>query len=158
MTENKKKEYAQRMIESNRTQLVVILYELIFTYFDDAIKDYNLDNWEATKIDLDNAERVIRRLMDDLNFNFPISKQLFSLYRYALKELAMVRVKRNLSPIKNARKVLMDLYEGFAQVAKEDHSEPMMQNIQNLKVGMTYSKNNEEAIYDEHDPTRGFYA
>ena len=62
MKQELKKEFADRMIRSNRSELVVILYELIFAYFDDVREDFEKEDWEATKMDLDNAERVIRRL------------------------------------------------------------------------------------------------
>ena len=83
MRQELKKEFADRMIRSNRSELIVILYELIFAYFDDVREDFEQGDWEATKRDLDNAERVIRRLMDDLNFLYPISKQFFSLYHFS---------------------------------------------------------------------------
>ena len=40
MKQELKKEFADRMIRSNRSELVVILYELIFAYFDDVREDF----------------------------------------------------------------------------------------------------------------------
>jgi len=158
MDQERKREFADRMIRSNRSELVVILYEVIFAYFDDVRKDFSEENWEEAKIDLDNAERVIRRLMDDLNFNYPISKQFFSLYHFSLKELAKIRIKKNIDPLPYVEQILRNLYSSFVQVAKDDHSPALMKNVEQVTVGLTYDKNNIKEIYADLAGKRGYYA
>ena len=157
MRQELKKEFADRMIRSNRSELVVILYELIFAYFDDVREDFEKEDWEATKMDLDNAERVIRRLMDDLNFQYPISKQFFSLYHYSLKELSKIRIKKNIDPLADVEKILRNLYNSFVEIAKNDHSPALMRNVEQVTVGLTYGKNNIQEIYSDLDNKRGYY-
>lgn len=157
MRQELKKEFADRMIRSNRSELIVILYELIFAYFDDVREDFEQGDWEATKRDLDNAERVIRRLMDDLNFLYPISKQFFSLYHFSLKELSKIRIKKNIEPLADVEKILRNLYDSFAEIAKNDHSPAIMKNVEQVTVGLTYGKNNIQEIYSDLDNKRGFY-
>lgn len=157
MKQELKKEFADRMIRSNRSELVVILYELTFAYFDDVRESFKNGDWENAKKDLDNAERVIRRLMDDLNFQYPISKQFFSLYHFSLKEMAKIRIKKNIEPLTYVEKILRNLYDGFVEIAKNDHSPAIMQNVEQVTVGLTYGKNNIQEIYSNLDGKRGYY-
>ena len=53
--------------------------------------------------------------------------------------------------------MLQQLYEAFAASARQDTSEPLMQNAQQVYAGYTYGKNNINESYDVQS-SRGFLA
>ena len=95
--------------------------------------------------------------MDDLDFKYPISKQFFSLYHFSLKELAKIRIKKNIDPLLHVERILRKLYSSFVQVAKLDDSPAIMKNVEQVTVGLTYDKNNIKEIYADLAGNRGYY-
>lgn len=157
MKKEQKQEFTARIVSANRSELIVILYDMMFAYMEDAKEHYELDAWEDVKVDLDHVESIIRRLEQDLNHKYEISNELFALYHFCLRELAKCRIKKNLEGMENAKKVLDNLYVGMVGMAKEDHSSPMMKNSQKVVAGMTYGKNSMNEVYIDDDK-RGFFA
>ena len=49
MRDEQKKEFTARIVNANRSNLVVIKYEMIFAYMDDARMDFEEGNWEQVK-------------------------------------------------------------------------------------------------------------
>ncbi len=157
MKQELKKEFSARIIAANRSQLIVIMYEMMFAYMEDAKEHYEVNQWEEVKVDLDHVETVIRRLVSDLNHSYEISGQLYALYQFSLRQLALCKVKKNLEGMDNAKKVLDNLYVGMVGMAKQDDSGPLMRNSQKVVAGMTYGKHSMNEVCLE-DNRRGFYA
>lgn len=103
------------------------------------------------------ADAVLVRLQDSLDFKYEIAKQLYPLYNYSRRQLALAQAMHKKKQITNAHNVMMKLYDAFAQIAAEDTSEPVMQNTQSVYAGFTYGKHavNEEMI-DDTQQSRGF--
>ena len=87
---------------------------------------------------------------------YKISENLYQLYRYCSMQLSETLYKNNLSGLEETEKVLRPLYHSFVEAAKQDHSEPLMQNIQQVYAGMTYGKGELTENYLENDVHRGF--
>ena len=96
MTKEQIKEYTARVAQANRTELVVIIYE--------------------------------------------IALQLRQLYSYVNEQLISTLVQRRPVHLDAACEVIRGLMESFEQVAKEDHSGPVMEHSQQLYAGLTYGK------------------
>lgn len=157
MKKEQKQEFTARIVHANRSQLIVILYEMAFAYMEDAESDYRKERWEDVKIDLDRIENIVRHLQSILDHKYDIAGELFRLYRFCLEQLALCRVKKNLEGMDNCRKVLKNLYAGMQGMAKEDTSGPLMHNSQKVVAGMTYGKTSMNEIYMD-DEKRGFFA
>lgn len=157
MTTEKKQEFKARIIQANRSELIVILYEMMFAYFNDAKMDMEKQEWEEVKIDLSRAESILIRLQDDLNHKYEISANLYALYEFCKRRIAMARIKKDLTCLEPAQKVLDNLFVGMQGMAKEDDSLPMMHKTQTVMAGMTYSKNSINETLDQVS-NRGFYA
>lgn len=151
-----KKEFTERIVNANRSDLVVIKFEMIFAYMDDARQDMHQDLWEKVKMDLSCVERILERLEKDLDFTYEISGELYRLYRYCLEQIALCRVKKNLEGMEEANLVLQKLYTSFVAIAKEDDSKPLMATSQQLVTGMTYGKNSLNETYS-NDLNKGIF-
>ena len=157
MKKEQKQEFTARIVHANRSQLILILYDMIFAYMEDAVKDYEEDRWEEVKTDLGRIENIVRHLEEILDHKYEISKELHALYQFCLTQLSFCRIRKNLEGMENCRKVLKNLYKGMQGMVKEDTSGPLRHNSQKVVAGMTYGKTSMNEIYMD-DEKRGFFA
>lgn len=149
-------DFTRRISQSNRSELIVVIYDIIFAYMEDAKESLNAGNYEGYRKGLTKAQRGVDELMQSLDFQYEVSKNLYALYVFVKEEMAKAIIKKNEDTLEAAREVLMNLYEAFLEAAKQDHSNPLMQNTQQVYAGITYGKNNLTETFQE--PTsRGFF-
>ncbi len=155
MEKTVKVEFARRIASANKTQLVVILFEMCFAYMEDAQIGRKKEDHATFKEGVQRASKCLSRLKADLDFTYPIAKQLYSLYQFSLERLAASLYRYDLQGIKEAQRVLQPIYEAFEQLAKADQSQPMMEHTQKVYAGMTYNRGNlsENLVGEAH---RGF--
>lgn len=158
MTDEKKKEFTRRLTQCNASEMIVIQYDIFFSYLEDATAAFELGG-EPFKQAIHHADAVLVRLQDSLDFKYELAGQLYPLYEYSRRQLALARATHKKKPISNARNVMNKLYEAFAAIAAEDHSEPVMHNAEAVYAGYTYGKHAlNEAAYDGSQQSRGFLA
>ena len=156
MTDEKKKEFTRRLAQCNSSEMIVIQYEIFFSYLDDALAAFEAGG-EPFKQAIRHADAVLKRLQDSLNFKYELAGQLYPLYNYSRRQLALAQATHKKKPISNARNVMMKLYDAFAQIAAADQSEPVMHNAQTVYAGYTYGKNSlNEEMLDGSASNRGF--
>ncbi len=153
----KKKEYKERIIAANRSELIVVMYEMAFSYMEDMYESFDKDDWDEAKESISNAEAIIRRLIEDLDFNYDLAKQLYPLYEFVLRRLALARIKKSKEPVKEAETILKNLYKGMVEMASKDTSPSLMQNREDTYLGLTYGKSALNEI-STGVSKRGFFA
>ncbi len=158
MTQEKKQEFTRRLSCCNRGEMVVILYDILFSYLDEALCAQENGNYAKFRDAAAKAGQVVRRLMEDLDFTYPIAGELYPLYQFVSKLLALAVCKNTAENIIDAKKVLKNLYEGFVEAAKQDSSEPLMQHAQQVVAGMTYQKGSLTETLQGSESSRGFFA
>lgn len=156
MQKEKIQEYTRRISQDNRSELIVTMYDIMSTYFEDAEAAFHVDENEAFKANIRNVDKVLVQLMESLNFKYKPADTLYALYVYCREELAKSMMKHDLEGISHAEQVLSGLREGFAEAAKKDNSAPLMSNTQQVYAGITYGKNDINENYTESDNKRGF--
>ncbi|MEE1251161.1 MAG: flagellar protein FliS [Lachnospiraceae bacterium] len=156
MQKEKIQEYTRRISQDNRSELIVTMYDIMSTYFEDAEAAFHVDENEAFKANIRNVDKVLVQLMESLNFKYKPADTLYALYVYCREELAKSMMKHDLDGLYHAKKVLSGLREGFAEAAKKDTSAPLMRNTQQVYAGITYGKNDINENYTESDNKRGF--
>ncbi|MCI9531891.1 MAG: flagellar protein FliS [Lachnospiraceae bacterium] len=157
MTQEKKQEFTRRLSCCNRGGMVVVMYDILFAYLEDAEESHPKD-YGAFKASVGKAQQVIRRLMDDLDFTYPIAGSLYGAYQFANKHLSLAVCKNGVQNVRDAKRVLGNLYEGFVEAARQDTSEPLMQHTQQVVAGMTYQKGNLTETLQGSENSRGFLA
>ena len=158
MRKEKIQEYTRKISNSNRTELVVILFDMAHTYLEDAKSAYEKENKEDFKEQLRNADRVIANLQEALNYHYEISANLDVLYQFCREQLAESLRKDNIEGLDRADAILCRLQKSFEEVAKKDHSGPLMKNTGRVYAGMTYGKHDlNENFQDSLDASRGFF-
>lgn len=158
MDVSKKQEFTRRISNSNRGGLIVVIYDIFFTYADEARGYWEKKDYESFKDALRKAQRAVAQLKDGLDFKYPIAKELYPLYRFALEQIAACFYRNSLEGLDAAQKVLENLYAGFTEAAKQDSSEPLMRHTQRVVAGMTYQRGSLTETFQDSDSSRGFFA
>ena len=76
MTREMKQIFTRRITQANRTQLVVILYDMVLEYLKEAIAAQEIDCIQEYKKDMQCARNCISELRNSLDFNYEISRNL----------------------------------------------------------------------------------
>ena len=158
MDSRTKQDFTRRITQSNRSELVVVLYDICFSYFDEAEKNLKEKDFDVYKEAIRKADAVIGELQAALNFQYELSPQLYPLYSYCRRELMRSMYQQSGDGIAHAKRVLSGLYQAFCEVAKQDTSEPLMHNTQQVYAGMTYGKEQLNENFQDFDTSRGFFA
>lgn len=147
MEDRLKQDFTRRLSQCNKGEMIVIMYEIVFVYLDEAKEAHNKNDYSAYKTAIKKAIDSIDTLIHALNFAYDISKQLYSLYVYSKRALAKAIYQNKIDGIIEAEDVLKRLYNSFQEVAKSDTSAPLMRNAQKVYAGMTYGKNDLNESY-----------
>jgi flagellar protein FliS len=135
--------------------MIVILYDILFAYMEEAKEEHEQNHYEAYKDAIKQSQKTLDMMMGALDFRYEVSKDLQKLYVTCKNLLAKAIYQNRLDGICEAEKILKNLYVGFTEAAKSDTSAPLMQNVQKVYAGMTYGRSslNENLMNDNN---RGF--
>ncbi|MCH5267246.1 MAG: flagellar protein FliS [Lachnospiraceae bacterium] len=140
MTGEEKKEYTARVAQANRTELVVIIYELLLDSVHEGERAYESGDRTGGEKHIRKAQAYLQELMGSLDLKYEISLQLRRLYRYVNEQLIASIIRQEPVQLDSVCEVIEGLMESFAEVAKQDTSGPVMDNGQQIYAGLTYGK------------------
>ncbi len=151
--------YATRVTQASKSELIVILYEMILTQIAEAKEAYTNGDGALYDKELKRAQKYVNELITALDYKYAISLDLIRLYLYINKRIITAIIKKNPVSLDSAESVLHKLLIGFEGVSKMDNSGPMMRNTQQLYAGLTYGKGIlNETYIDPSNRNRGFIA
>lgn len=156
MENSLKQEFTRRLTQCNNGEMIVIMYDIVFAYMEEAKDAYDKNSYEDYKAAVKKSQGGIDTLIGALNYKYDIAKDLHKLYVYAKNCLAKAIYQNRLDGLEEAEKILKRLYTSFCEVAKADTSGPLMRNTQQVYAGMTYGRTNLNENYFE-DSHRGFF-
>ena len=157
MTNEQKQDFTRRITQANRGELVIIKYEILFVYLQDAKDAHRADDREQFKQAVRQASLVLKSFEETLDFTYEISKSLYAVYDFHCRQLSQAMLHFSVKEVEEAEEMLRQLYESFKEAAKTDTSGPLMENAQQVYAGYTYGKNNINETYDTQS-SRGFLA
>jgi flagellar protein FliS len=159
MTKELLQAYTARITQASKTELVVIIYEIMLIDIEEAQEAYQNKDTIAFVKAVKHAQLFLSELMGALDFKYDISRELMSLYIYVNKALITASIQKKPETLSKADSVLRKLMVGFQGICKEDISGPVMQNTQQLYAGFTYGKGVLNEVYiDPREQNRGFKA
>ena len=159
MNKEKQKDFTMRITQANRTELLVVTYEILIEEIKEAGEYYKNGNTEEYRRSLKSAQRFIAELMATLDFNYPISAELLRLYEYVQRVLIKSDISGEPYNLESAVNVIAGLKTAFEKVAESDDSAPLMENTQSVFAGLTYGKGSlNETDLDPNAANRGFLA
>lgn len=148
MTKQEINDFGVKISQANRSELIVIMYELAVKYIDDGMIAFKADDEKGYCCNIKRAKSVVNELASVLNMKYEISYKLRSLYSFMISVFVRADIRRETEELLRVREMLMKLGDAFATVSESDNSGPLMQNIQQVYAGLTYSKSSlNEDVY-----------
>lgn len=131
------KTYSYRISQATRSELVVIVYDIIRDYLKDAVS--TSDN-AVFKEKLHMAMRGIDQLITGLDMQYELSGNLYVLYNYMKRTLIGAQVSYDKNVVNSIYDMLGQLRQSFYEVSRQDNSAQLMKNTEKVYSGLTYSK------------------
>lgn len=151
-------DFTRRVSQCNKGELIVIMYDIFFAYTGDVRVAYEAEDWDAYKEGLRKGQRALDELISALDFKYDLAQNLYSIYVFCKDSLAKCMYKRKIADMEEAERLMRRLYDGFVHAAKEDTSEPLMKNTQQVYAGYTYGRDDLIETCQDSDISRGFLA
>ena len=146
MEKEKLNAYAARVSQANRSELVVIMYEAFLDSVKEGDAQMKQGDMPACRREIERARGLLTELMGRL-------------YIYSYHELCQGMALRDSERFAHATHVMERLLPSFREVAKQDTSEAVMKNVQQIYAGLTYGRGSlNETIGDDIGKNRGFEA
>jgi flagellar protein FliS len=155
MSSEKKQEYTLKITQANKTQLIVILYEMTLTYMSEAKEAHEANNRKEFRQAIGRTRGCINELMASLRFEYELAIHILQLYMFVNRELAKAEVRMDITHIENSVKIIRKLMLAYRELSLKDDSLPVMENAQIVYSGLTYDRKD---ILDSlsHSTNRGF--
>ena len=153
MKKEDKQRFTFRITQANSTELVVILYEMLLCYLEDAsiaaqsdkIDDSNEDSPIRSADPFHEAVRKARgclnELINSLNLNYEPAPALMQLYMFCVRRLALSEARRDSKLLDEIRRVIEPLRDAYQKIAGQNSAGPVMNNPQTVYAGLTYGRN-----------------
>ena len=158
MNKEKKQEFTVRITNANRSELVVILYDMILTYLEEGKAFLKAGKQEEFCEEVKKAQDCVKELLSALDKQYEIASELAKLYLYVNRTFVKIMVKPEEELIASAENVIKGLRESFQEIAKQDESSVLMGNAQEIYAGLTYGKNSLNENLSDEGGSRGFLA
>lgn len=159
MEKERLQEFAARVSQANRSELVVVIYEATLASIEEGKKYLLTGDMEKARREIARARGMITELMSSLDLQYEISHYLRQLYIFAYHELCHGIAHRDPELFDHATDIFEKLLPSFQEVAKQDDSGPVMENVQTIYAGLTYGRGSlNETIGVGIDTNRGFQA
>lgn len=156
MTKEMKQIFTRRITQANRTQLVVILYDMILTYLKDAAIAQEIGCEQEFKKDMQCARNCISELRGSLDFNYDLARNLFAIYAFADRELAHDMRGISAEQLVQITGMFQKLRDAYHTISKEDQSQPLMENAQDVYAGFTYNRTDVNESLSQYGGARGY--
>ncbi len=141
MTKECKQQFTLRITQANPTQMIVILYEMLLCYLEEAKDALGEDDKAAFSQALRKARACINELMRSLNMEYEPAPGLLQLYLYCIRRLAISELHKKKEAIDEIVKVIEPLHDAYMQIADLNPAGPVMNNSQSVYAGLTYGRN-----------------
>lgn len=138
MTKECKQQFTLRITQANPTQMIVILYEMLICYLEEA--EAAQDRAELREA-IRKARGCVNELMRSLHLEYEPAPTLLQLYLYCIRRLAFCEIKQDKQAIEDIKKVIQPLHDAYAQIEKLNDRGPVMNNPQTVYAGLTYGRN-----------------
>lgn len=151
MKKEDKQQFTLRITQANSTQLVVILYEMLLCYLEDAREalqpkeDVTQGNapkgQEEFREAIRKARGCLNELVSSLHMEYEPAPALMQLYMFCIRRLAAGEQRCDMGPLDEVKRVVEPLRDAYEQLAAHNSAGPVMRNSQTVYAGLTYGRN-----------------
>lgn len=140
MTKEKIQDFTIRVTTANKTEMIVILYDIAITYLQDAVDALSACNHAEYRRELGRARNTLRELQNSVDTSMDLGMNLLKLYVYCNKELTKGYMDFDETPIFHVMAMLIGLRDAYKEAGKADKSGPVMDHVETICSGYTYNK------------------
>lgn len=158
MKKEQKQQFTLRITRANPTELVVILYEMLLCYLDEAQDALGTGEEILFHEAIRKGRGCLNELIDSLNVKYQPAPALQSLYMFCLRRLALGEARKDGAMLSEITKVIVPLHDAYSQLAKKNPAGPVMNNAQTVYAGLTYGRNTLTENLTDQGSNRGMFA
>lgn len=140
MTNECKQQFTLRITQANSTELVVILYEMMLSYLDDAEQALKEGDEDTLVQAIHKSRGCLNELEQSLHMEYGIAGNLLKLYYFCARKLVHAQAHEQ-GAFDQIRRVIIPLHDAYAEIAAQNPDGPMMGNSQTVYAGLTYGRN-----------------
>jgi len=140
MTKEKISEFTLKISQANRSEIIVILYDMALQYIEDAMAFCNEGKHLEMRENCGYAGKVLSDLTGALNYDNELAVLLRNSYTYIQSLISFSVIKGRTKELEKAEKMLTGLRDSFKKVAADDTSSAVMGNSETVYAGLTYGK------------------
>ena len=154
MTSECKQQFTLRITQANSTELVVILYEMMLCYLDDAEEALKAGDEDALVQAIRKSRGCLNELEQSLHMEYEISGHLMRLYFYCARRLVHAQA-HEAEAFDEIRRVIKPLHDAYEEIAAQNPGGPVMGNSQTIYAGLTYGRNSLNENLADQGANRG---
>lgn len=141
MTKESKQQFTFRISRANPTELVVIIYEMLMCYLEEAKEALPTGDESGTAEAFRKARACVNELMQSVDTRYEPGSALMQLYIYSLKRMAYAQRKQDPEPLQEVNRIMQALHDAYGEIAPQNTKGPVMNNSQTVYAGLTYGRN-----------------
>ena len=122
----------QQILTATPEQLILMLYNGCIKFINDSVNAINGKDIQKAHNSCIKAQDIVIELVASLDMDYPISKELFTLYEYVNHQLVMANLKKEVEYLENAKMVITNIREGWVEAMKIARADGT--SLQNQKV------------------------
>lgn len=157
MNNEKKQEFTRRVAQANSTEMVIILYDMVLEYIEDARASKAAGNDVDFHVAIGHVQGCISELQASLNYEYEPAPAMGELYRYCIRRVGASEIRNDVSILDEVVKVIAPLRDAYDKIKGENTSGPVMGNSQEVYAGLTYGRTDITENYVEQS-NRGYKA
>ena len=138
MTSEEMNVYKMRITQAGIGELTVIMLEMEMQWIREALEAYNSGDMENYISDIEKAQATQVELMNGLNLDNEVSKDVYAVYVFFNKQLINSKIKRVPQELENILDMLAKYHESFSAIAATDNGGPVMDQSEKVYAGLTY--------------------
>ncbi|MCR5701925.1 MAG: flagellar protein FliS [Lachnospiraceae bacterium] len=138
MTDEQMNVYKMRITQAGVGELTVIMLEMEMQWINEAIDAFNSSDMETYIDCVDKAQATQVELMNVLNLDNEVSKDVYSVFCFFNKQLINSKIKRIPQELDKIIDMLEKYHQSFSQIASTDNQGPIMEQSEKVYAGLTY--------------------
>lgn len=158
MTQENIQNFTFRVTKANKTEMIVILYDIAIVYIKDAIEALMRDDKVQYRIEIGRVRNTLHELMDSVDTSMELGMNFLNLYIFCGNELTKAFIDYDESYLYHVESIFARLAEAYREAAKKDMSGPVMENTENVYEGYTYNRSLTNETYAAGNNNRGILA
>lgn len=158
MTTEEKRQFTARISQANKSELVVIVFEMFDYCIEQAENGFEKGDLQKAEKYLKSAKGCVSELRGSLDLKYEMSHNLHNIYSFVNRQLTTSIVKRKPVNLDNVKENMGKLCKAFEEVAKQDMSKSVVKNSQQVYAGLTYGKGTLNEVFMDNEAARGFKA